>query len=100
FATVMGTPLAFSSSRARYKPVGRVRETSEKEIILCNQIARRSGFLDAGGFDESLYPNEENALMDDLQKKGGKLIYDPAFIVYRRPRPNLKSFLKMLMNYG
>jgi hypothetical protein len=28
------------------------------------------------------------------------LIYDPGFEVYRRPRPNLKAFLKMLMNYG
>jgi glycosyltransferase involved in cell wall biosynthesis len=100
FATVMGTWLAFGPSRARYTPVGKVRETSEKEIILCNQLARRSGFLEAGGFDESLYPNEENALMDELQRRGGKLIYDPGFLIYRRPRGNLKAFLKMLMNYG
>jgi hypothetical protein len=56
--------------------------------------------IDLGGFDESLYPNEENALMDDLQKRGGKLLYDPEFVVYRRPRPTLKAFIKMLMTYG
>src|SRR5207253_2896434 len=51
-------------------------------------------------FNEALYPNEENALMDELQKRGGKLIYDPEFFVYRRPRASLRAFAKMLMTYG
>jgi len=38
--------------------------------------------------------------MDEIQKRGGRLIYDPALIVYRRPRNSLKSFAKMLLNYG
>ena len=38
--------------------------------------------------------------MDELQKRGGKLIYDPRFIVHRRPRHSLKAFAKMLMTYG
>ena len=53
-----------------------------------------------GGFNEALYPNEENALMDELQKRGGKLIYDPQLLVHRRPRSSLKSFARMLMTYG
>jgi hypothetical protein len=63
-------------------------------------MARRDALLELDGFDESLYPNEENALMDDIQKAGGKLMYDPALIVMRRPRANLKSFCKMLLTYG
>jgi succinoglycan biosynthesis protein ExoA len=100
FALVLASKLAFGPSRARYAAVGQVRETSEKELILCNQLARRQALLELGGFNEALYPNEENALMDELQKRGGKLIYDPQLVVYRRPRRNLKSFAKMLMNYG
>jgi hypothetical protein len=38
--------------------------------------------------------------MDELQKRGGKLIYDPQLIVHRRPRRNLKAFAKMLRIYG
>ena len=38
--------------------------------------------------------------MDELQKRGGKLIYDPRFLVFRRPRTTLKSFARMLMTYG
>lgn len=100
FAATMGNKLAFGPSAARYAPLGAVRESSEKELILCNLAARKGALLELGGFDEALYPNEENALMDDLQKRGGKLIYDPRFLVQRRPRGTVKAFAKMLMTYG
>jgi succinoglycan biosynthesis protein ExoA len=100
FALVLSSWLAFGPSRARYAAVGKVRATSEKELILCNQLARRQAILELGGFNEALYPNEENALMDELQKRGGKLIYDPQLLVHRRPRSSLKSFARMLMTYG
>ncbi len=77
FALVLASWLAFGPSRARYDAVGQIRETSEKELILCNLLARRDALLELGGFNEALYPNEENALMDELQKRGGKLLYDP-----------------------
>jgi cellulose synthase/poly-beta-1,6-N-acetylglucosamine synthase-like glycosyltransferase len=80
--------------------VGATRPSGEKELILCNMMARRDALLELGGFDEALYPNEENALMDDLQRRGATLLYAPAFIVHRRPRPTLKSFCKMLFTYG
>ena len=100
FALVLASWLAFGPSRARYAAVGQVRETSEKELILCNQLARRQAILELGGFNEALYPNEENALMDELQQRGDKLIYDPQLLVHRRPRSSLKAFARMLMTYG
>ncbi len=100
FAVCLASALAFGPSRARYTSVGQPRATTEKELILCNLMARREEVLKLGGFDESLYPNEENALMDALQQHGGKLMYDPEFIALRRPRPTLKAFLRMLFNYG
>ena len=100
FALVLASWLAFGPSRARYAPVGDVRATGEKELILCNLLARRDSLLELGGFNEALYPNEENALMDELQRRGGKLLYDPELSVLRRPRRTLPSFAKMLMTYG
>ena len=102
FALVHSTWLAFFSSCARYASV---RENSafqvKSELILCNLIARRDAMVELGGFNEALYPNEENALMDELQKRGGKLLYDPALMVHRRPRNNfVRAFAKMLLNYG
>jgi succinoglycan biosynthesis protein ExoA len=99
FANVMGSWLAFGPSCARYRAVGKLRESSEKELISCNLVSRRDVLLESGGFDESLYPNEENALMDAVLKRG-KLLYDPEMIVHRRPRSNFKSFAKMLFSYG
>ena len=100
FALVLASWLAFGPSRARYTPVGAVRATSEKELILCNMLGRRDALLELGGFDEKLYPNEENALMDELQKRGGKLLYDPTLFVHRRPRRTLRAFARMLRTYG
>jgi len=100
FAVVLSSWLAFGPSRARYAPVGSVRNTSEKELILCNLVARRDALLALGGFNEALYPNEENALMDQLQQQGGKLVYDPGMSVQRRPRHSIGAFVRMLMNYG
>jgi len=100
FALVLSAWLAFGPSRARYARVGRRREASEKELILCNLAARRKDVLELGGFDEALYPNEENALMDGLQARGSKLIYDPEFSARRRPRRSVGAFARMLMTYG
>ena len=100
FGLVLSARVAFGPSRARYWPVGATRDTSEKELILCNLMARREAILELGGFNEALYPNEENALMDELQKRGGRLLYDPEFMVHRRPRPTIKAFVRMLMTYG
>jgi cellulose synthase/poly-beta-1,6-N-acetylglucosamine synthase-like glycosyltransferase len=100
FAVVLASWLAFGPSRARYAMVGRERDTGEKELILCNTLARRDALLALGGFNEALYPNEENALMDEMQKRGMRLVYDPEFFVHRRPRRTLRAFLKMLRTYG
>jgi succinoglycan biosynthesis protein ExoA len=100
FALVLASWIAFGPSRARYAKVGAVRVTSEKELILCNLLGRRETLLQHGGFNEALYPNEENALMDNIQQAGGKLLYDPELFVWRRPRRTLKQFTRMLSNYG
>jgi hypothetical protein len=38
--------------------------------------------------------------MDEIQKRGGRLLYDPQMPVHRRPRGTIKAFAKMLMTYG
>ncbi len=96
---VMGSWLAFGPSCARYRPVGKLRAAGEKELISCNLIARRDAVLEVG-FDPKLWPNEENAMMDGVKQRGGKLLYDPEFIVHRRPRRDLRAYTRMLLFYG
>jgi glycosyltransferase involved in cell wall biosynthesis len=78
FAVVLSSWLAFGPSRARYARAGLARESGEKELILCNLLARRDSVLELGGFNDALYPIEENA----------------------RPRHSLAAFFKMLRTYG
>lgn len=100
FAVLLGSALTFGPSRARYMPIGKLRPTSEKELILCNLLIRKVAFEKADGFDEALYPNEENALMEAIAFNGGGLYYDPSLVVMRYPRTTIPSFLYMLFRYG
>ena len=100
FNGLMASRLVFGPSRARYCRLGKVRNTTEKELILCNLGMRAEAFIAGGRFDESLYPNEENALMAKMSKRGEALVYDPEFGVFRYPRESLSQFLYMLFRYG
>lgn len=86
--------------RNRYRSVGITRETSEKELILCNLAIRASVFKQFGGFDERLYPNEENELLDRISASGLKLIHNPAMQVLRSQRKTLKAFIRQMYSYG
>lgn len=77
-----------------------IKEGSDRDVILCNLFVRRNVLFEAGLFNEDLYPNEENALIDKILSLGYKLIYDPKIMVKRPPRANLKAYIKMLLNYG
>ncbi len=96
---VMGSWLAFGPSRTRYRPVGKLRECSERELISSHLIARRDAVMEVG-FDPKLWPNEENAMMNGVKQRGGKLLYDPEFLSRRRPRRTLRAYAKMLLFYG
>ncbi len=94
------SPLGAGGVRNRYRSFGEVRETTEKELILCNLAIRREAFLSCGGFDERLYPNEENEFLDRLSKGGGKILHDPELIVERSQRPTLAAFARQMFRYG
>lgn len=86
--------------RNRYRKSGSARETSDSELILCNLSFRREVYLSHGGLDERLYPNEENELMDRLQREGCRLVHDPELAVYRSQRPTYRAFLRQMFGYG
>ena len=100
FGAVLGSFFGTAFIRARYRSFGALRATSDRELILCNLAMRRRVFLDLGGFDERLYPNEENALMDAAVKTGWEIWHDPAFSVLRSQRPRLSAFIRQLFGYG
>jgi glycosyltransferase involved in cell wall biosynthesis len=85
--------------RSRYMSIGQVRRTGEHELILCNMMVRRDLFLEVGGFNIDLYPNEENEFLNRIHKKT-KIYYHPLAVCYRDPRENLFGLVHQMMSYG
>jgi cellulose synthase/poly-beta-1,6-N-acetylglucosamine synthase-like glycosyltransferase len=100
FAMVFTSVFGGGGMRNRYRRSGVVRSTGDHELILCNLSFRRDIFLSAGGFHESLYPNEENELLERIAREGWRLIHDPDLFIYRSQRSNLRAFSRQLFGYG
>lgn len=98
--SVLSSPLGAGGVCNRYRSTGSIRTTSERELILCNLAVRRTAFLACGGFDERLYPNEENEFLDRLKASGGVLLHDPQLVVQRSQRPTVAAFAKQMFRYG
>ncbi|WP_224983492.1 glycosyltransferase family 2 protein [Geomonas agri] len=98
--------IAFASAvggggvRNRYRKSGSARYSSDNELILCNLSFRRDLFLAHEGLDERLYPNEENELMDRLQREGHQLVHDPELAVERSQRRSYRAFVRQMYGYG
>jgi succinoglycan biosynthesis protein ExoA len=98
--SALSSLLGAGAVRNRYRASGVTRSTTEKELILCNLAIRRKVFIDSGGFDERLYPNEENELLDRIVSRGMKLVHAPEMAVQRSQRPKLRLFIRQMFAYG
>jgi hypothetical protein len=97
---MFGSLFGGGAIRARYASVGHTRPAGQHELILCNLMMDRKAFLDLGGFDERLYPNEENDLIVRFIQAGGQAWYVPEAGVWRSQRPTLRRFLVQVFTYG
>jgi len=100
FGYAMSSYFAHGKMRARYSQIGKERAADEKELILSNLAIKRDILLRSGGFNEKLYPNEENELINRISKMGYKFIYSPDIKVYRNRRGALFAFVRQLYKYG
>lgn len=100
FGLALSSAFGSGAVSNRYRRDGATRETTDKELILCNLAVRRSVFSDLGGFDERLYPNEENEFLDRVRSAGHKMLYAPSMYVFRSQRPTLPAFVRQMFGYG
>ena len=85
--------------KSRYFSNGLIRKSNERELILCNMAIKKETFEYLGGFNENLYPNEENEFLKRLSKLG-QVIYSPGQIVYRGHRENPVQLIEQMIGYG
>jgi len=100
FGAVFSSVFAAGKSSLRYRQFGAVRESDEKEIILSNMFVRKSIFEELQGFNEKLYPNEENEFLSRVIEHGYKITHDPNLFIYRSKRNDFAGFIKQCFNYG
>ena len=100
FGLALSSRFGSGSVCNRYRQRGALRETGDNELILCNLSMRRDVFEQFGGFDERLYPNEENELMVRIIKSGLLLLHDPGLAVRRSQRKSFPAFVRQLFGYG
>lgn len=100
FGYALASPFGSGAVCNRYRTHGKTRETTDKELILCNLAVRRSVFIELNGFSESLYPNEENEFLERVMSSGYKLIHDPDMTVLRSQRRSLGEFVRQMFSYG
>ncbi|NTV48730.1 MAG: glycosyltransferase [Geobacteraceae bacterium] len=100
FGQALASKFGSGAVNNRYRSFGQTRKTTDKELILCNLAVRRSVFIDLKGFNECLYPNEENEFMERVTSAGYSLLHVPSMLVFRSQRNTLKAFIRQMFNYG
>ncbi|PTY01939.1 hypothetical protein DB346_10845 [Verrucomicrobia bacterium LW23] len=118
FHEVLAHPYVVGPTAARYRPMGKLRPTSERELILCNLAVRRAAFEAVGPLDEKLYPNEENDWLDRAATLHLRptahpahpiapqppapltIVYQPALRIRRPQRGTWQEFCATMMRYG
>lgn len=100
FGYALASVFGSGAVRNRYRAHGETRSTTDKELILCNLAVRRSVFADLGGFNECLYPNEENEFMERVASAGYKMLHVPPMTVFRSQRQTLNAFVHQMFSYG
>lgn len=98
---VLGSGLGSLIVRRRYAPYGDdMRAVGEESLILCNLMVRRELFLELGGFDPRLYPNEENEFLNRMRAAGKLAIYVPKAQVMKPRAPRAAEFLGENFRYA
>ncbi len=100
FGDALASAFGSGAVHNRYRAHGETRVTTDKELILCNLAVRRSLFIELGGFNECLYPNEENEFLERVTSAGYTLLHAPSMSVSRSQRRTLKAFIRQMFNYG
>jgi glycosyltransferase involved in cell wall biosynthesis len=95
----LASPFATYFSSARYVADRAAGPCSEESVILCNLFVRRQRLTDEPFLGE-LVCAEENWMLQDLERAGARIGYDPDLAVWHERRPDLPTFLRQVFKYG
>ncbi len=94
------SPFATGPTRHRFSSLlTRPVPANEKKLILCNLWIRRTSLSELR-FDPAFFRNEENVLLKQLEKKFGRIFYDPGLFVYHERKSGLRDLTRALGRSG
>jgi glycosyltransferase involved in cell wall biosynthesis len=96
---VLSSWLGAASMRKRYRimPAG---SSGEHSLILCNLAVRREAFFAERGFALHLISNEENVLLQQLERRGARLLHSPKLAVFHKRRDSWGGTFEQAVKYG
>jgi len=96
---ILTSSIATWKSSSRYLAKGETRITDESELHSCNLAVRKTVFDLVNGFPD-IVPCEENALLNNIQKLGVKLVYTNLAVVHHNRPPLFGSYARKMFYYG
>lgn len=97
------SPLATSKTRFRHKD-SKIKEPhkgSEKNLILCHLWFKKDIFSnDSFLFNENYFRNEENILLNKLDKAKKNILYFPNFYIYHKRKGDFLGLIKATHSSG
>ncbi len=100
---VLTSPLATASTRYRHQAnqQNNRMEGNEKNLILCNMWFKAKLFTKQGySFDEKLFRNEENVLINQLKSAKKNIVYFANLFVYHKRKDHLGMLAKTVFKSG
>ncbi|MFC2061718.1 glycosyltransferase [Elusimicrobiota bacterium] len=98
---VLGSSWGASKMSKRYNIIEEDTEADQSGLILCNLGFRREIFeKEKLLFDIRLDYNEENHLLQNLKRRGYKMMFSPEIIVYHYRRSKITDYCRQVFNSG
>ncbi|MCT4642127.1 MAG: glycosyltransferase [Bacteriovoracaceae bacterium] len=90
----LSSPFAMGPTFKRHlgKLVNELIEVDEASVTLCN-LWVKSDLLKQTRFNPSYRRNEENVLLNELQRRGSSIFYNPSLYVIHHRRENIRDLL-------
>lgn len=95
---VLTSWLGSGPARMRYWPVGQIRTVDDWPSV--NLLVRRSVFAEVGGFGTAVWPGEDTKLCLEIVRRGYRIIYAPAVVVYHHRATTPLRHLRQVARYG
>ncbi|MAG02107.1 hypothetical protein CMI42_02115, partial [Candidatus Pacearchaeota archaeon] len=83
----------------RYGKMEKNLEADEKDLTSANLVCRKR-VVEKVRFDENLFPAEDPKFISDAINEGFRIAYSPDIVVHHKRRPDFRSLVKQIFNYG